>query len=76
MWWAPFVGIPYGTGPGELTCWSSCLPESMPSGSGVELPAVLAISAPRSLIAVARADAGAAGAVAAGGSAIPVLTWC
>lgn len=53
MWWAPFVGIPYGTGPGELTCWSLVC-RIYAERLGVELPAYGDISA-KDLIAVARA---------------------
>lgn len=51
-WWAPYVGLPFGEGQGEVTCWSlvariyrDCL--------GIDLPAYGEISA-RDLVRVAR----------------------
>lgn len=51
-WWAPYVGLPFGEGKGEVTCWSlvalvyrDCL--------GIDLPLYGEISA-RDLVRVAR----------------------
>lgn len=53
MWWADYIGIPYGTGPGEATCWSLVC-RIYSDQLGVDLPRYGEISA-KDLIAVARA---------------------
>lgn len=57
MWVAPYVGLPFGEGPGEVTCWS-LVARVYADRLGIELPAYGEISA-SDLLAVARAmDAG------------------
>lgn len=51
-WAAPYVGLPFGEGPGEVTCWS-LVRRVMAERRGIELPAYGEISA-RDLVRVAR----------------------
>lgn len=37
-WWAPYVGLPFGDGPGEVTCWS-LVRRVYREVCGIELPA-------------------------------------
>lgn len=52
-WWAPWLGRPFGEGPGELTCWG-LVRSIYRARLGVELPAYGEISA-RDLVRIARA---------------------
>lgn len=52
MWWAPYIGLPFGEGPGEVTCWS-LIARVYRDRLGVDLPAYGEISA-RDLARVAR----------------------
>ena len=51
-WWGRYVGLPFGEGPGEVTCWS-LIAQVYRDELGVELPAYGEISA-RDLVQVAR----------------------
>ena len=52
MWWADYVGLPFGEGKGEVTCWSliCCVYRDQ---LGIDLPGYGEISA-RDLVRVAR----------------------
>ena len=56
-WFAPYVGLPFGDGPGQLTCWG-LVRRVYADRAGVDLPAYGEISA-KDLIRVARAMAAA-----------------
>lgn len=51
-WWGRYVGLPFGEGPGEVTCWS-LIARVYRDELGVELPAYGEIDA-RDLVQVAR----------------------
>jgi len=56
-WWAAYVGLPFGEGPGQVTCWSLVC-RVYADRLGVELPPYGEISA-RDLLRIAKAmDAG------------------
>ncbi len=56
-WWQSYIGLPFGEGPGEVTCWSLVC-RVYRDRRGVDLPAYGEISA-RDLARIARAmDAG------------------
>lgn len=52
MWAASYVGLPFGEGPGEVTCWSLCA-RVYAEQLGIVLPAYGEISA-RDLARIAR----------------------
>lgn len=56
-WFAPYVGLPFGEGPGEVTCWE-LVRRVYADQLGEALPAYGEISA-RDLVRVARAMEGA-----------------
>jgi cell wall-associated NlpC family hydrolase len=51
-WFTPYVGLPFGTGPGEVTCWS-LVRKVYADHLGVVLPVYGDID-PRDLVRVAR----------------------
>lgn len=51
-WWGQYIGLPFGEGPGEVTCWG-LIRQVYRDRLGVELPAYGEISA-RDLVRVAR----------------------
>lgn len=52
-WWMPYVGLPFGEGPGHLTCWG-LVRRVLADRAGIALPAYGEIAA-ADLIRVARA---------------------
>jgi cell wall-associated NlpC family hydrolase len=56
MWWQPYIGLPFGDGPAEVTCWS-LVRRVYARHLGRDLPAYGEISA-RDLVRVARAMEG------------------
>lgn len=52
-WWAGYIGLPFGDGAGEVTCWSLVC-QVYREQLGIELPAYGEISA-RDLLRVAKA---------------------
>lgn len=52
MWWGPYVGLPFGEGPGDVTCWS-LVARVYRDRLGIDLPDYGEISA-RDLARVAR----------------------
>lgn len=59
-WWARYVGLPFGEGPGEVTCWSLVVAVYRDQ-LGIELPAYGEVSA-RDLARIARAMRDGSGA--------------
>lgn len=51
-WWARYIGLPFGTGPGEVTCWS-LVRQVYADHLGIDLPEFGDID-PRDLARVAR----------------------
>lgn len=43
-WWAPYVGLPFGEGPGEVTCWS-LVRRIYADQLGIDLPSYGEVSA-------------------------------
>lgn len=54
-WWAPYIGLPFGEGVGEVTCWG-LVRRVYADRLGVDLPEYGEISA-RDLVRIARAMA-------------------
>ena len=71
-WWDSYIGLPFGEGPGEVTCWSLVV-RVYAERLGVTLPAYGEISA-HDLACVARAMEAAKAASPRSGP--PTSTWC
>lgn len=55
VWWGPYVGLPFGEGPGQVTCWG-LVRRVYADHLAIDLPAYGEISA-RDLVRIARAMA-------------------